>query len=342
MPEGEARLPAEALHALARQALIAAGTSPANAEAVADALIAAELDGIPSHGLSRLPFYAEQVRSGKVDGRAEPVLSRPAPAVLRVDARSGFAFPAIARGLDAAEAALPETGAMALAIANSHHCGMLGHAVEGCAARGLFALAFANTPAAIAPAGGSRGLFGTNPIAFACPRRAGPPLVIDLSMSVVARGKIMLAAAKGEAIPAGWALDAAGEPTTDAKAALGGTMAPIGGAKGAALALIVELLAAALTRSHFGYEASSFFDAEGPPPRVGQFFLLLDPVPFGGDAVLARVEALLSAMLAEEGVRLPGARRQESRARLARDGIALPAALLRELECRAEADGSAP
>lgn len=335
------RLPAEALRALARQALIAAGTSPGNAEAVADALIAAELDRIPSHGLSRLPFYAEQVRSGKVDGRAEPVLTRPAPAVLRVDARSGFAFPAIAQGLGAAEAALRETGALGLAIANSHHCGVLGHFAERAAEKRAFALAFANTPAAIAPWGGARGLFGTNPIAFACPRRAGPPLVIDLSMSVVARGKVMLAAGKEEAIPEGWALDAEGRPTTDAKAALGGTMAPIGGAKGAALALIVELLAAALTRSQFGYEASSFFDAEGPAPRVGQFFLLLDPVPFGGDAVLARIEALLSAMLAEEGVRLPGARRQESRARLARDGIAVPAALFRELQRRAAPAASA-
>ena len=339
MPEGEIRRPAAALKELALRALIAAGTSPGNAVAVVEALIAAELDGIASHGLSRLPFYAEQVRSGKVDGHAEPALSRPAPAVFRVDARGGFAFPAIALGLAAAEAALAETGALALAIGNSHHCGVLGHFVERVAEQGRFALAFANTPAAIAPAGGARGLFGTNPIAFACPRRDGAPLVVDLSMSVVARGKIMLAAGKGEAIPETWALDAAGRPTRDAKAALAGTMAPIGGTKGAALALIVELLAAALTRSHFGYEASSFFDAEGPPPQVGQLFLLLDPAPFGGAAVLARVEELCAAMLAEEGVRLPGERRRQSRARLARDGIALSAALLRELEHRAAAEG---
>lgn len=337
MAEAPVTLPAASLRELAERVLVAAGASAGNAAAVATALVAAELDGIASHGLSRLPFYADQALSGKVDGRAEPELSRPAPAVLRVDARNGFAFPAIAAGLEAAEAAARETGAVALAVGNSHHCGVLGHAVERSAAKGLFALAFANTPAAIAAWGGARGLFGTNPIAFACPRRDGAPLVVDLSMSVAARGKILVAAATGEAIPEGWALDRAGRATTDAQSALGGTMVAIGGAKGAALALVVELLAAALTRSHFGFEASSFFEAEGPPPQVGQLFLLLDPAPFGGAAVLARIEVLCAAMLAEEGVRLPGDRRLASRARLARDGIALPAALHRELLRRAAA-----
>jgi (2R)-3-sulfolactate dehydrogenase (NADP+) len=336
MPE-TLTLPPEMLRALATRVLVAARTSPANAAAVAAALVDAELEGLPSHGLARLPFYADQALSGKVDGLAEPVLEQAAPAVLRVDARCGFAVPAIALGLAAAERAARQSGIAALAIANSHHAGVLGRPVEACAGRGLLALAFANTPAAIAPSGGARGLFGTNPIAFACPRRDGAPLVIDLSLSAAARGKVMLAAGKGEAIPAGWALDAAGRPTTDAKAALSGTMAAIGGGKGAALALMVELLAAALTRSQFGYEASSFFDAEGAPPRVGQLFLLLDPAAFGGDAVLVRVEALCAAVLAEEGVRLPGDRRRQSRARLARDGITVPRALYDELERRAGA-----
>ena len=335
MAEAEVTLPAEALRALAERVLVAAGTKPANAAAVAAALIAAELDGIASHGLSRLPFYADQVRSGKVDGAATPQVTRAAPAVIRVDAKNGFAFPAIDAGLAASYPAARESGIAALAIGNSHHCGVLGQAVERSAAEGFFALAFANTPAAIAPWGGARGLFGTNPIAFACPRPQLPPLVIDLSMGFVARGKIMLAARRGEPIPAGWALDAEGHMTTDAKAALAGTLLPIGGAKGAALALLVELMAAALTRSHFGFEASSFFEAEGAPPQVGQLFLLLDPASFGGAAVLARVEALCAAMLAEEGVRLPGDRRLAARAKHLRDGIALPRALYEELQRRA-------
>jgi (2R)-3-sulfolactate dehydrogenase (NADP+) len=328
-------LPAAELRPLAERVLAVAGTADANAVAVAAALIAAELDGLTSHGLLRLPFYADQAASGKVDGKAVPVVTRPAAGVVGVDARSGFAFPAIAVGLDHAEAIVGAQGIVAVGIGNSHHCGVAGHHVERLAERGLFALAFANTPAAIAPWGGARPLFGTDPIAFACPRPGAAPLVIDLSMSVVARGRILAAANRGEPIPAGWALDAAGQATTDAKAALGGTMVALGGAKGAALALMVELLAAGLTRAHFGYEASSFIDAEGAPPRVGQLFLVIDPAAFGGAAVLERVETLCSAMLAEPGVRLPGDRRLATRQRLAREGITLPVSLYQDLRRRA-------
>src|SRR5262249_9118776 len=157
--------------------------------------------------------------------------------------------------------------------------------------KSLIGLLFANTPGGIAAWGGKRAVFGTNPIAFACPSASGPPLVIDLSMSLVARGKVMVAAAKDEPIPEGWALDWEGNPTTDARPALGGTMLPIGGAKGAALALMVEILAAALTCSQFGFEASSFFEAEGAPPHVGQLFLVIDPSVFAPNFA-SRVAAL--------------------------------------------------
>jgi (2R)-3-sulfolactate dehydrogenase (NADP+) len=330
-----APLPAAELRDLAARVLVRAGASAANAEAVAVALVRAELDGIPSHGLSRLPFYADQAKSGKVDGGAVPEVVRVAPAALRVDARHGFAYPAI----EAAVAALPpvvaETGVAAAAIHASHHCGVAGHHVERLAEQGLLALLFANTPAAIAPHGGARPLFGTDPVAFACPRRAAPPIVVDLSLSVAARGRILLAAQRGEPIPPGCALDVAGRPTIDAGAALGGTLLPIGGAKGAALALMVELLAAALTGSHYGFEASSFFDAEGPPPSVGQLILAVDPVRLAGPGFLDRIEALVEAMLADPGVRLPGARRRAARERLGRTGIEVPAALLAELRRRA-------
>jgi (2R)-3-sulfolactate dehydrogenase (NADP+) len=325
----------EELRELATRALAAAGTSPPSAASVAAALVAAELDGLASHGLSRLPFYADQVASGKVDGRAVPEVSCPARAAVLVDARSGFAFPAIEAGLARAETVVGETGIVAVAVGRSHHCGVAGHHVERLAERGLVGLLFANTPGAMAAWGGRRALFGTNPIAFACPRPGKPPLVVDLSMSVAARGRIMVAAKKHEAIPEGWALDAAGRPTTDAAAALDGTMLPIGGAKGAALALVVELLAAALTGSHYAFEASSFFDAEGPPPHVGQLILAIDPAPFAGPGFLARVETLLAAMLEDEGVRLPGDRRLATRARFARDGIAVPDTLMAELRRRA-------
>ncbi|MBI3708923.1 MAG: Ldh family oxidoreductase [Proteobacteria bacterium] len=321
--------------ALGRKVLHAAGVSDANATAVAQALVAAEADGIASHGLSRLPAYADQARAGKVDGKAMPTVEQTAPATLRVDARDGFAFPAIDLGLARIAAVGANAGVVALGIANSHHFGVAGHHVEKLAERGFVALVFGNSPSAIAPWGGSKPLFGTNPIAFACPRATGAPLVVDLSLSKVARGKIMVAAQKGEAIPKGWALDAGGHPTTDAKAALDGSMLAMGDAKGAALVLMVEILAAALTGSQFGYEASSFFDAKGPPPRVGQFFLAIDPLRIAGPSFAPRVDALLAAIVAQPGTRLPGDRRLKLRAAARRGGIAVPAALHADLTARA-------
>jgi (2R)-3-sulfolactate dehydrogenase (NADP+) len=328
-------LPAAELRELALRGLVAAGATEANAAATADALIAAELDGLASHGVARLPFYAEQIRRGKVDGKAVPTATRAAPALIRVDAHGGLAFPAIDLGLREAVPIATETGLVGIGIANSHHAGVVGHHVEKLATQSLVAIAFANTPAAIAPWGGTRGVFGTNPIAFACPRQAAPPLVVDLSVSIVARGKLLTAANRGEAIPAGWALDRHGYPTIDAKAALAGTLMPIGGAKGAALALMIEILAAGLTGSQFGFEASSFFDAEGPPPRTGQLFLALDPVALAGPSFRDRIEILCAAMLADPAVRLPGERRLENRARLSQGGIAVPPQLLAELRQRA-------
>ena len=159
--------------------------------------------------------------------------------------------------------------------------------------------------------------------------------MVDLSLAKVARGKVMLASQRGEAIPEGWAIDADGRPTTDADAALAGTMLPIGDAKGAALALVVEILSAALSGSQYGFEASSFFTAEGPPPRIGQSMILIQPETFAGDGFLVRIEALLAHIAAQEGTRLPGARRLAARARAEREGIALPSALHADLAARA-------
>lgn len=323
--------------ALARDILLAAGTGRAAAEITAAALVAADADGIASHGLSRLPAYADQVRSGKVQGQAEPVLDWTAQATLRVDAKGGFAFPAIATGLAAAAERVKETGIVGVAVHASHHAGVLGHHVEWLADLGLAGLAFSNSPAAIAPWGGAKGLFGTNPIAFAVPRAAGAPLVIDASLSKVARGKIMVAAQRGNAIPDDWALAADGQPTTDPKAALAGTMLPIGDAKGAALVLMVEILAAALTGGQFGFEASSFFDAKGPSPAIGQMFVVMDPTRLGGAAFPERLEILLGAILGEAGTRLPGDRRLQARAASATDGITVPSDLLDDLRRRAAA-----
>jgi (2R)-3-sulfolactate dehydrogenase (NADP+) len=174
-------------------------------------------------------------------------------------------------------------------------------------------------------------VFGTNPSAFAAPRRGAPPLVIDLSLSKVARGKVMAAAKTGESIPEGWALDPEGRPTTDPQAALAGTMIPMGDAKGAALAMMVEILSASLIGANFAFEASSFFTAEGPPPGVGQFLLAIDPAPLSGGTFAERLEVLIDAVEGQEGARLPGMRRLDARAAAARDGIEIPTVMLTEI-----------
>lgn len=321
--------------------------APATARTVAEALVRAEADGISSHGVARVPPYAEQAMNGKVDGFAEPTVARTAAAVLDVDSRIGFAFPAIRLGLETAVDIVGETGIVAIGIKHSHHFGVAGHHVEDAANRGLMALAFSNTPAAIAPWGGARALYGTNPIAFACPRADGPngeqrpPLVIDLSVSTVARGKVVLAAKAGQTIPDDWALDADGRATTDPKVGLEGSMAPLGGrsagAKGAALGLMVELLCGALTGSNFGYQGSSFFEPTGAPPSIGHLILVMDPKAFGGGAGTAvRAEEMFAEILKEPGTRLPGDSRLAKRA-AAPDGITVPDALAAELEARAAA-----
>lgn len=311
--------------------LVGCRTSEPNARSVARALVAAEADGLKGHGLTRLPSYAAQARTGKVDGHASPLVTRPCPAVVAVDAAHGFAYPA----LDAAVTALPAIArAQGIAVApirRSHHCGAAGHPVERLAQAGLVALLFANTPAAIAPHGGRRPLFGTNPIAFACPLPGREPLIIDLALSKVARGAIVAAKARGEPIPEGWALDADGRPTTDPDAALGGTMLPLGDAKGTALALMVELLAAGLTDATYAAETSSFLDAAGPPPGTGQLILAIDPQALGSDDAVSRFGALAAAIEGQDGARLPGARRLASRRLAARDGLAVTDALLAEI-----------
>jgi len=306
---------------LAVQALTGHNVSPANARIVAAALVAAEAEGQKGHGLARLPSYCAQAASGKVDGHVRPAAAQVAPAALRIDARHGFAFPALALAVDKLAKLAARTGIAAAAVTNSHHCGVAGYHVQALAQQGLCALLFANTPKAIAPWGGSRGIFGTNPIAFAAPRAGREPMVIDLSLSRVARGRIMFARQEGKPVPEGWALDSDGRPTTDPSAALGGTMLPMGGVKGAALVMMVEILSAALTGANFGYEASSFFDAQGPPPAVGQLLIALAPGPLSGGAFQARIEDLVGAVLEQDGTRLPGDRRLKLRQQAQSEGL---------------------
>ena len=322
--------------ALLHSAFANSGVREPAARSVAQALVAAEAEGQVGHGFSRLSDYIAQAKSGKINAQAKIAVTKRGPASVFVDADCGFAYPALDAALEVGLPLAHEMGIAVMAVGSSHHCGALSVQVERIGRAGLIGLMVANTPKAIAPWGAREAIFGTNPIAFAVPRDGAEPLVADLSLSKVARGKVMAAKKAGKEIPLGWALDASGQPTTDPTAALEGTMVPIGEAKGTALALLVEILAAAFSGSAFGHEAGSFFHPDGPAPRVGQTLIALRPDIQGG--FYARVSDILDEISALEGARLPGMRRQMMIAKSREDGLRVPVAYVeaaRELARRA-------
>ena len=325
------------LREMAQRALANAGASESTARVTARALADAEAQGLSSHGLSRVAQYATHLRNGRADGQAVPVIARERGGAILVDAREGLAFPACALAVDGAIRRARDCGVSFAGVANSHHFGVAAWHLEPVAAAGMVGLAFGNSPAAMPAAGGKRAIFGTNPIAAVFPRRAAAPLTIDLSLSEVARGKVMVAAKEGKPIPLGWALDREGRATTDPKAALEGSMLAMGGTKGAMLALVVELLVTALTGAAQGFEASSFFVDEGNRPRIGQAFLVVDPDALAGrDVYFERVDTLIAAIEQDEGVRLPGARRAALAARARANGIEISQALAEQLRALAQ------
>ncbi len=329
------RVAVDELTALVAAALAKAGAGPAMAASTARALCLAEAQAMPSHGLSRVGQYVAQLRNGRVVGTAVPAVVKRRGGALVVDAGEGLAFPACDLAVAECIAAAPAQGVVLAGVVRSHHAGVMVDHLRPVAAAGLVGLAFANSPAAMPAAGGRHAVFGTNPIAAVFPRRSGDPLLVDLSLSEVARGKVMVAAREGRPIPAGWALDAHGNPTTDASAALAGSMLPIGAVsspKGAMLALVVELLVTAVIGANFGFEASTFFVDEGNRPGIGQAFIVIDPDALAGrDRYLARLEVLLAELETDPGVRLPGARREALRRAAQRDGVEVADAMLAQL-----------
>ncbi len=305
-----------------------AGASASVASCVSRALVAAESEGQIGHGFSRVADYVAQIRSGKINVDAKPILERRAPAALHVKAGHGFAYPALDVALQAGIPLAREMGVAVTTVGNSHHCGAMSIQVERIAEAGLIGVMVANAPKAIAPWGAKDAVFGTNPIAFATPVAKAPPLVIDLSLSIVARGKVMAAHKAGKSIPEGWALDRAGRSTTDAASALEGSMLPIGEAKGTALALMVEILAAALSGSAFSRDAGSFFTADGDLPNVGQTLIAIHPD--GGTEFGERISDLLGYIASLEGARLPGDRRRKSIELAKSNGLSVPVHLFNQ------------
>jgi (2R)-3-sulfolactate dehydrogenase (NADP+) len=324
---------------LVEHALRQAGAGAAMATSTARALVLAESQGVSSHGLSRVAQYTTHLRNGRALGTVVAEVSRRKGAALLVDAKQGLAFPACDLAITEAIAAAKELAVAFAGVTNSHHAGVLVDHLRPVAAAGMVGLAFANSPAAMPAAGGRHPIFGTNPVAAIFPRRNADPLMVDLSLSEVARGKLMLAAKDGKAIPPGWALDASGQPTTDPRAGMVGSMLPIGAVsspKGAMLALVVELLVTAVIGARFGFEASSFFVDEGNQPRIGQAFMVIDPGALAGsDHYFERMETLVTEMLVDDGVRLAGARRLALERAAHLTGISIPDALLAQLQALA-------
>jgi (2R)-3-sulfolactate dehydrogenase (NADP+) len=322
----------DALTDLSIRALQRAGASPAMAAATARALVDAEAQGLASHGMSRVPQYAAHLRNGRAVGDALPFVTSAKGGAVLVDAKSGLAFPACALAVEEGIKRAREFGVSFAGVTNSHHFGVAAYHLGPIARASMVGLAFSNSPAAMPAPGGRHPIFGTNPIAAIFPRKSDAPLLIDLSLSEVARGKVMVAAKQGKPVPLGWALDKDGVPTTDAQAALAGSMLAMGGTKGALLALIVELLVCALTGAAMGFEADSFFVDEGNRPRIGQAFLVVDPGALAGnDVFFARIETLIAEMQKDAEVRLPGARRGNLAAAAATNGVEIPAPLLDQL-----------
>lgn len=342
MSNSDQTLSLKQAHALVVSALTRAGASDAAARTTADALVDAQARGLGSHGLSRVPQYAGFLQNGRANGMAKPAIIAEQAATVLIDAGNGLAFPACALAVETAIGKARSAGSCVAAVTNSHHFGVAAWHLHAVAEAGMIGLAMGNSPAAMPVPGGRRALLGTNPLAACFPRPANTPLIIDLSMSEVARGKIMVAAKEGKPIPTGWAVDKDGQATTDAKAALAGSMLPLGSstgsAKGGMLALMIELLAISLTGAHFGAEADSFFEAEGNQPRLGQCFFVINPGAMAGtETYQSRVESLVAAMLEDETVRLPGVRREALWQQADSAGVTIPAALYTQLQALEDA-----
>lgn len=318
------RVPFNELRALLQSIFERHGCSAAVAAVLAHNCASAQRDGAHSHGVFRIPGYVSTLASGWVDGRAEPQVTDLAPAYLRVDAKGGFAQPALAAARPLLVEKARTAGIAVLAIHNSHHFAALWPDVEPFADEGLVALSVVNSMTCVVPHGARKPLFGTNPIAFAAPCAGHDPIVFDMATSAMAHGDVQIAARAGERLPPGMGVDAEGQPSTDPKAILeGGALLPFGGHKGSALSMMVELLAAALTGGNFSWE----FEWAGHPgaktPWTGQLIIVIDPSKAEGERFALRSRELVEQMQAAGLTRMPGERRYREREVAGREGVAL-------------------
>lgn len=321
------------VHAMSIRVLTSNGMANDHADAIADVIVAGQRDECHSHGIYRLIVCVNSLRNGKLDGRAIPVLTDVSPAVVRVDARYGYSQLAFQLGCKVLVEKARHGGIAALAINNCFHFSALWPEVEQIAAAGLVGLAMTPSHSWVAPAGGYKPVFGTNPIAFAWPRPGPFPFVFDFATSAIARGDIELHRRAGKKIPLGWAVDANGHATDDPTLAMAGAMLTFGGHKGSALSAMVELLAGPLIGDLTSAESQRFDEGVGATPCHGEIVLAFNPAMFGGSATEAneqRAEAMFDA-IAGQGARLPSQRRFDARLRSEAGGVNVPKSLFDEV-----------
>jgi delta1-piperideine-2-carboxylate reductase len=317
-----ARLPEPELTRRVCDLLARHGVEPITGQAVASAIVAAERDGAYSHGLARVPAYLSTLQSQRVDGAARMRVEDAAPGIVRVDAQNGFAQGALVRATPLAVTKAREQGVCCVAIHDSHHFGCLWPDVEPFAEQGLVCLAFVHSRSRMVAPGAVRRVLGTNPMAFACPRHGKPPLVWDQASSVMAHGDVLLAAKHGHSLPEGTAVDREGRSTCDPARVLdGGSLVPFAGHKGFLIALMVEVMSAALTGSRFGFEDTSASRPGAQTSNAGQLLILIDPTRAAGVDFSSRIEALLATITEAGTDRLPGDRRYGNRSVAATGGI---------------------
>lgn len=319
------------LRSLVKRALERAGGDAATVEAVADTVMAAEDAGSLSHGVFRIPAYCAALMNGVANGSPDVRVLEGPGAVVRVDGGGGFSQVAYRVALPALAERTREMGAAVLALTHTRHFAAMWHETEWLAERGLAAFACTANFPYLAPHGGTRPIFGTNPIAFAYPHRPHP-VVFDFAASAMARGDIMMAARDGRSLPLGVGIDSAGKPTSDPDAILAGAQLPFGAHKGSAVALMVELLCGGVAGDGFSYEADP--DSSGVPPGA-VFMLALSPDAIGGAAAREKADAFIAMLGREPGVRIPGARRHTVKGRSSAD---VPSTLLAQLQKLAGAD----
>ena len=323
----QVKLTLEEVFNLAKTALMANGCDEANASAVARNMRAAERDGCKSHGLFRVPGYVKSLKAGKINGKAVPQMTQTGPCVIQVDGDMGVAPLALEMGRGPLIKAARGQGMAALAIKRTHHYAALWPETEALAEHGLVAMAFVNSPPYMAPAGGKKPFFGTNPMAFAWPRPGGGAMVWDQASAAMARGEIQIAKRDGHPLPEGAGIDPDGNPTTDPAAILEGAQLPFGGYKGGAIALMVDLMCGPLIGEVSSQEAGAADNGDGGPATGGELILAFDPSKFGGGDPLERGERVLNALSGMEGVRLPGDRRFAAREQTPTTGATIPASL---------------